>query len=229
MTRPTILIVGRWSSSVGSAGNQGVYVSRKLLAAVAAAGGEPVMVWPQDQQRAERLIGMADGIILPGGVDLDLRPFGVPEVHPEETHAPADQDAADVTIARAALAAELPLLAICRGMQVLNIVMGGTILQHFEDTTVSHRNARHAFAVRQGSRLAGVLGSTEVTGFSNHHQACDRLADGLQLSASSEDGIVEGFESADGRILGVQWHPEIDAAEEPVHRTPFDWLVRAAS
>lgn len=225
MTRPIILVVGRWTDRVGKGSGNGVYVGPKLLAAVDRAGGEPIMVWPQTAERAEQLVALADGIVLPGGVDLDLRPFGVPEVHPRETHAPPEQDAADVTIARAAVAAGKPILAICRGMQVLNIVMGGTIHQHFEETTVKHGDFRHAFDVVPGSTLERVLGGTRITGYSNHHQACDRLADGLICSAWADDRIIEGFESADGRILGVQWHPEVDAAESPVQQTPFAWLL----
>lgn len=223
MTRPLILVVGRWTDQIRS--SQGVYIPRKLLDAVARAGGEPVLVWPETDERAERLVGLADGVILPGGVDLDLRPYGIPDVHPRETHAPKEQDAADVTIARATLAAELPLLAICRGMQVLNVVMGGSIHQHFEETTVVHHDNRHPFEITAGSQLAKIIGDTQASGYSNHHQACDQLADGLMQTAASADGIIEGFESPDRTIVGVQWHPEIDAADDPIQQAPFDWLV----
>jgi putative glutamine amidotransferase len=225
MTRPLILVVGRWTDSIGSNAGRGVYVGPKLLAAVTRAGGEPIMVWPQTPERAEQLVALADAIVLPGGVDLDLRPFGVAEVHPREIHAPPEQDAADVTVARAALASGKPILAICRGMQVLNIVMGGTIHQHFEETTVTHRDYRHVFDVVPGTTLERLVGGTRISGYSNHHQACDRLAEGLTLSASAEDKIIEGFESVDGQILGVQWHPEIDAADAPVQQSTFDWLI----
>lgn len=224
MTRPLIAIVGRWSDRINT-DTRGVYVPQKMIDAVARAGGEPIMVWPDAPDRAERLLTLVDGVILPGGNDLDLRPFGVPEVHPKEHHSPPEQDAADVTISRAALAAELPILAICRGMQVLNIVMGGSILQHFDETTVPHSGGPHAFDVVAGTRTEEILGGTRITGYSNHHQACDRLADGLLLTAYADDKIIEGFESVDGRIIGLQWHPEIDAAEDPVQQRPFDWLV----
>jgi putative glutamine amidotransferase len=141
MTRPLILVVGRWSDQIGRKNSQGVFTPRRLLDAISRAGGEPVMVWPDTADRAERLVGLADGVVLPGGNDLDLRPFGVPEVHPREHHSPPEQDAADVTVGRAALAARLPVLAICRGMQVLNVIMGGTIHQHFDETTVPHAPA----------------------------------------------------------------------------------------
>jgi putative glutamine amidotransferase len=229
VARPIILIAGRYSDHVNEPGRVGIYSLRILFDAVAQAGGEAVLAWPDTTERAARLVELADGVILPGGNDLDLRPFGIPDVHPREVHSPPEQDAADVSIARAALAASLPILAICRGMQVLNIVMGGTIHQHFDETTVAHANNPHEFAVVPGTRLAELLGSTRVTGFSNHHQACDRLAEGLLLAATADDGLVEGFESPDGRILGAQWHPEIDAAGDPVQQALFDWLVRAAA
>lgn len=225
MTLPLIMIAGRWSDQIRKPGNQGIYVPRAMVDAVARAGGEPMMVWPDSAERAERLAGMADGVILPGGNDLDLRPFGVSEVHPREEYGPPEQDAADVTVCRAALAAGLPMLAICRGMQVLNVVRGGSIHQHFTETTVGHANTPHPVDVLPGTRMEHLFNDTRVTGHSNHHQACDRLADGLQVSAVADDGIIEGFESADGRILGIQWHPEIDAAADPVQQQPFNWLV----
>jgi len=227
MSRPLILIVGRWSDRIGK-DTRGCYVPQKMIDAIARGGGEPIMVWPDADERARRLVELADGVVLPGGVDLDLRPFGIAEVHPRETHAPKEQDAADLTIAGAALAAELPILAICRGMQVLNIVMGGTIHQHFDETTISHTNGQHEFDVVPGTVTETIMGGTRVSGFSNHHQACDRLAEGLILSANTDDKIIEGFESTDGRIVGLQWHPEVDAASDPVQQKPFDWLVNVA-
>lgn len=227
MTRPIVLVVGRWSEQVNT-GTRGVYLQRTLIDAVVAAGGEPVLVWPGDAERAGRLVAMADAVILPGGNDLDLRPYGIAEVHPEETHSPPEQDAADVTTTRAALQAGLPMLAICRGMQVLNIVLGGTIHQHVTETTVAHRTGEHPVQVVPGTHTARLLGVTQLSGYSSHHQACDRLAAGLVLSATSADGLIEGFESTDGRIVGTQWHPEVTAAEDPLNQKPFDWLVHAA-
>jgi putative glutamine amidotransferase len=226
--RPRILIVGRWSDQIGKDPSQGVYVGRKLIDSVARSGGEPIMVWPDTADRAVDLVRLADGVILPGGNDLDLRPYGVPDVHPKEKHPPAEQDAADVTVARAALDAGLPILAICRGMQVLNVIMGGTIHQHVEETTVEHTGVRHPFDVVPGSLLETVLGDVHATGYSSHHKACKDLAPGLVLNARTSDDIIEGFESPDGRILGVQWHPEIDAADDPVQQRPFGWLTDLA-
>ena len=229
MTRPLILVVGRWTDQQGRPGREGIFTTRTVMDAVTRAGGEPVLAWPDTIERAERLVGLADGVVLPGGNDLDLRPFGVPEVHPREQHPPPEQDAADVSVARAALAAARPVLAICRGMQVLNVVMGGTIHQHFEESSVAHSDNPHDIDVVAGTLLEKVVGGGTRTGFSNHHQACDRLADGMLLSATTADACVEAMESADGRILAVQWHPEVDAETVPHNQALFDWLVRTAA
>jgi putative glutamine amidotransferase len=197
--------------------------------AVARAGGEPVLAWPDSPERADALVAVADAVVLQGGADLDLRPFGIPDVHPRETHPPAEQDAADVSVARAAAAAGLPILAICRGMQVLNIVLGGTIHQHYDESIVGHANNPHDVDVVPGTLLERVIGAGPRAGWSNHHQACDRIADGMVLSATTPDGCVEAFESGDRRIVAVQWHPEVDAATVPHQQALFDWLVREAT
>lgn len=228
MTRPVILVVGRWTDQQGRPGRQGIFCTRTVMDAVSRAGGEPVLAWPDSLERAEPLVELADGVVLPGGSDLDLRPFGVPEVHPREEHSPPEQDAADVSVARAALAAGRPILAICRGMQVLNVVMGGTIHQHLEESSVGHADNPHDVDVVSGTLLEEVIGGGARTGFSNHHQACDRLADGMLLAATTSDGCVEATESQDGRILALQWHPEADAETVPHNQAVFDWLVRTA-
>jgi putative glutamine amidotransferase len=228
VSRPLIVIAGRWSGQIDGLKRPGVFAPITVLDAVSRAGGEVVMAWPDSDERAAELLARADGVVLPGGNDMDLRPFGVPDVHPLEVHPVPEQDTCDITIARAAVAAGLPTLAICRGMQVLNVIMGGTIHQHREETTVPHRSAVHDIAFTGGSLLAKVIGADTAPGFSNHHQACDRLADGLVLSGATADDCVEGFESEDGRLLGVQWHPELDAATAPRQQALFDWLVEAA-
>jgi putative glutamine amidotransferase len=233
MPRPVVLVVARWADGIGRPDRPGVYATRSVLDAVVRAGGEPVLAWPDSRERAEALVALADAVLLQGGNDLDLRPFGVPDVHPREAHSPPEQDAADVSVARAAVAAGLPVLAICRGMQVLGVVLGGTIHQHYEETTVPHADNPHDVDVVPGTLLEQVMGPGARAGWSNHHQACDRIPDGTVLSATTPDGCVEAFESApsgdhDARVLAVQWHPEVDAATVPHQQALFDWLVREA-
>jgi len=227
--RPLVLVSARWAGVIEGRERPGVFAPRTLVDAIARAGGEPLLAWPDEQERADALVAAADAVVLQGGDDLDLRPFGVPEVHPRETHAPPEQDAADVCLARAAMAAGLPVLAICRGMQVLNVVLGGTIHQHYEQTHVAHGSNPHDVDVVPGSLLERVVGEGPRSGWSNHHQACDRVADGMVLAATTADGCVEAFESADGRVLAVQWHPEVDAATVSHQQALFDWLVRSAA
>ena len=228
MPRPVVLVAARWADTIGSPDRPGVYATRTVVDAVVRAGGEPVLVWPDSQERAAALAAIADAVLLQGGNDLDLRPFGVPDVHPRETHSPPEQDAADVLIARAAAAVGLPILAICRGMQVLNVVLGGTIHQHFDETTVPHANNPHDIDVVPGTVLEQVMGAGSLSGWSNHHQACDGLPTGLLVSATTPDGRIEAFESVDGKTIAVQWHPEVDAATVPHQQALFDWLVGAA-
>ena len=232
MSRPLVLVPARWAGVVEGRERPGLFAPRTLMDAITRAGGEPVLVWPDTLERARDLVALAGAVVLQGGDDLDLRPFGIPDVHPRETHPPAEQDAADVALARAV--AELrggdgvPVLAICRGMQVLNIVLGGTIHQHREETTVAHANNPHEVDVIPGTVLERVVGAGRRGGWSNHHQACDRLAQGYLVSATTDDGCVEAMESTDGRVLAVQWHPEVDAATVPHQQALFDWLVQSA-
>ena len=230
MPRPLVLVPARWARVIGGRERPGVFAPRSLVDAITRAGGEPVLGWPDSVERARELVARADAVVLQGGDDLDLRPFGIPDVHPRETHPPAEQDAADLAVTRAAVEAGRPVLAICRGMQVLNIVLGGTIHQHYDETSVAHADNPHDVDVVPGTLLERVMGQgrtggVRLGGWSNHHQACDRLADGYLLSATTPDGCVEAMESADGRVLAVQWHPEVDAATVPHQQALFDWVV----
>ncbi|MGA8977486.1 MAG: gamma-glutamyl-gamma-aminobutyrate hydrolase family protein [Pedococcus sp.] len=233
MPRPLVLVPARWAGVIEGRERPGVFAPRTLVDAITRAGGEPLLAWPDSVERARELVARADAVVLQGGDDLDLRPFGVPDVHPRETYPPPEQDAADVAVTRAALEAGVPVLAICRGMQVLNIVLGGTIHQHYEETSVAHADNPHDVDVVPGTLLERVMGQgrtggVRLGGWSNHHQACDRLADGYLLSATTPDGCVEAMESTDGRVLAVQWHPEVDAMTVPHQQALFDWVVGEA-
>ena len=233
MPRPLVLVAARWADTIGRPDRPGVYATRTVVDAVVRAGGEPVLAWPGTQERAEALVALADAVLLQGGNDLDLRPFGIPDAHPRERHPPPEQDAADVSLARAAAAAGVPILAICRGMQVLDVVLGGTIHQHYEETSVRHADNPHDVDVVPGTLLEQVMGAGALAGWSNHHQACDRIPEGMVVSATTPDGCIEAFESAPSadhaaKVLAVQWHPEVDAATVPHQQALFDWLVAAA-
>jgi putative glutamine amidotransferase len=172
------------------------------------------------------LEGMA-GLILTGGEDVDPAHFGA-RAHPQLGDTHADRDAFELALVRAARHRRLPTLAICRGIQVANVALGGTLVQDLPSERprasphdgVGARDERvHPVRVEPGSRLATALGSPDLTVNSLHHQALDRVADGLRAVALAPDGVVEGVEwtGDDWWMLGVQWHPE------ELTRTPERW------
>jgi putative glutamine amidotransferase len=180
--------------------------------AVAEAGGEPVLL-PTASVTVD-VVPRLDGLVLAGGADIDPARYGK-EPGPHTAGTRPDRDASEIAVLQAALDRDLPLLAVCRGMQLLNVLLGGTLVQHLPDVpdTEPHRLGLGLFAEREvrtapGSALEGILGPTASVRC-HHHQALDRIAPGLTPSAWAEDGVVEGVEAAGRRFcLGVQWHPE---------------------
>jgi putative glutamine amidotransferase len=195
--------------------------------AVADAGAEPVLL-PTASVTAD-VVARLDGLVLAGGADVDPARYGE-EPGPHTTATRPDRDASEVALLQAALDRDLPLLAICRGMQLLNVVLGGSLLQHLPAVPEiePHQLGLGLYAERKvrtapGSRLDAVLGPTATVNC-HHHQALDRIAPALTPSAWAEDGVVEGVE-AEGRrwCLAVQWHPETSD-----DRRLFEELVAAA-
>ncbi|GAA1260939.1 gamma-glutamyl-gamma-aminobutyrate hydrolase [Sphaerisporangium rubeum] len=196
---------------------------------VAAAGGQPVIVPPSGDPAP--LVERLDGLIVAGGGDLDPARYGAAP-HDRTGYVRGFRDEAEFALVGAALAAGLPLLGICRGLQVLNVHLGGTLHQHLPDVVghAAHAPAPGEFGhlpvrVAEGSKLAGVLGAGPADAAHYHHQAVDRLGDGLTVSAVAEDGTVEAVELAGHPFaLGVQWHPET-SADSPL----FSALVASAA
>lgn len=195
--------------------------------AVAEAGGEPVLL--PTAAVSPDVVARLDGVVLAGGADVDPARYGEePGSHTIATR--PDRDASEVAVLQAALDRDLPLLAVCRGMQLLDVVLGGSLVQHLPAVpdTEPHQLGPGVYAERKvrtapGSRLADVLGAAAVVNC-HHHQALDRIAPGLTPSAWAEDGVVEGVEATGRRFcLGVQWHPE--TSED---RRLFEALVAAA-
>ena len=162
-----------------------------------------------------------DGLLLTGGVDVDPALYGEAP-HPMTQSPVRLRDEMELTLVREALAADLPVLAICRGMQVLNVCLGGSLLQHIDNhahVADETKSRWHDVSVHEGTRLHGVLGATRARVNSRHHQAVTpaRLAPGLRITALSDDGLVEGVEGISQRwLVGVQWHPERLEDEEEV-------------
>ena len=195
--------------------------------AVAEAGGEPVLL-PTGAVSAEA-VRRLDGLVLAGGADVDPARYGH-QAGPHTTVLRPERDAAELAVLQAALSRDLPLLAICRGMQLLNVELGGDLLQHLPDVPGAgiHNPGAGLFAGRQvrtapGTQLDRLLGPTAAVDC-HHHQALDRIAPELTPSAWAEDGLVEAVEATGRRFcLGVQWHPEAGA-----DRRLFEALVSAA-
>jgi putative glutamine amidotransferase len=191
--------------------------------AVRRAGGRPVLLPPGgDADEASATVAGLDGLVVSGGPDVDPARYGKPR-HPRTQPAIPVRDAWDLAVTGAALTAEVPVLAICRGMQVLNVCRGGTLHQHVPDLVGHERHegglgwyGRHQVRVSPDSMLAGVLpepGLFEVP--THHHQAVDLVGEGLRAVAWEEDGLIEAVEAGpselggqSGFVLGVQWHPE---------------------
>jgi putative glutamine amidotransferase len=222
--------IGAWSHE-DSYGARRAYVD-----AVVRAGGSVVLV-PARQPASHRLADRLDALVLAGGGDLDPATYGA-KAHPEVSGVDAERDAAELALARAALERRLPVLGICRGMQVLNVARGGSLHQHLPelagDGSLDHgtgRDLAHPVSARAGSALAAACGSRIEACVSHHHQAVDRLGEGLVPVAWSEDGLVEALEGTDPAafVLAVQWHPERSAADDPAQQAVFDLLVRRAT
>jgi putative glutamine amidotransferase len=191
------------------------------LASIRNAGAEArVLDWDADD--AAQVVRDADGVLLTGGADIDPGRYGQSE-HPSYEPAEAGRDAFEIDLVRAAVEADAPVLAICRGMQALNVALGGALIQDvptqvpgsIEHALLQPRNAiAHGVAIDEGTLLARLLpsygpdrGVLPVN--SRHHQAVDQPAEGLRVSARAPDGVIEAIERpASTFCLGVQWHPE---------------------
>ncbi|MBM7516042.1 gamma-glutamyl-gamma-aminobutyrate hydrolase family protein [Nocardioides nitrophenolicus] len=230
--RPLIALPARFSESASALRYRADVTARALAEAVYAAGGEPLVVHPvapgavvDDAEVAARL-WYADGVLLPGGGDLAARWAGQ-QAHATEYDVDEEQDAFDLAVARHALGTGLPLLAICRGTQVVNVALGGDLVQDLGERT--HRHVVQEIAVEPDAVLAGIVGTTPSISC-YHHQGIGRLGAGLRAVAHAADGVIEAVElaGAQGWYLGVQWHPEDTAATDPAQAGLFRALVEAA-
>jgi gamma-glutamyl-gamma-aminobutyrate hydrolase PuuD len=179
---------------------------------VVRAGGVPVILPAVDPALAGAALGGVDGLVLPGGGDVDPASYGETPA-PEVDNVNPDRDAWELACAHAALDARLPMLATCRGVQVLNVALGGSLVQHLpvrHGFAARYREGVHPVRLDPGCRLAAVFESTEVAVNSLHHQAVDRLGSGVRAVGWADDGTVEAVEVDDHpEVIAVQWHPEL--------------------
>lgn len=221
---------------IGSAAAVGVGVG--YLAALERAGAEPVVIGPRrlESDGAKLLLARLDGLLFLGGPDVDPLLYGGVN-HPAIDGTDITDDRFEMTLMHAAIASDVPALAICRGLQVLNVALGGTLFSHIPERTGIGPHGRpgqpkggdlNEVTLVAGSLLAKTMDAERVTCSCHHHQALDRIGDGLVVSAQADDGIVEAAEVEGAWMLAVQWHPEDTAADDPAQQRLFDALVSEA-
>ena len=239
MTAPLIAIP-TYHLGPGQVGNwEGAYaLPEPYVAALRAAGARIVLLPPSQPDEPEELLAPFDGLLLAGGGDIEPARFGAGD-HPAQYGTDPDRDELELALARAAVRLGTPTLGICRGVQLLNVAFGGTLVQHLPEGDgraehqVEHRNeakqALHGLRVEPGSRLAEAIGQVEAEGLSHHHQGLDRLGEGFRPVAWAPDGLVEGIERDQGWTVGVLWHPESTAAADPAQHRLLRAFVEVAS
>jgi len=201
----------------------------EYVRAVERAGGRALLV-PPSEDGVEETLGALDGLVFSGGSDLDPELYGQ-EPHEETFGIHEERDRAELALLEAALQRDMPVLAICRGSQVLNVARGGDLVQHLPDVVGDEKHkhtpgafADHAVKVEAGTRLESLLGD-QAPVKSHHHQGIGRIGEGLRVAAHAEDGTVEAVEDPGRRFtIGVLWHPE--AGDDA---RLFEELVREAS
>lgn len=186
--------------------------------AVRRAGGLPIIAAHVEGDEIEELLDTVDALLLSGGSDMDPGRYGQDNTSSGKPSRAGDEF--DLAITRAAIERGLPILGICRGAQVVNVAMGGDLVQEIQAEGAAHhptfaevypliREYRHDVDVVEGSRLAGIYGAGELAVNSIHHQAIGRVADGLCIVAKASDGVVEAVEGTSSDVVAVQWHPEM--------------------
>lgn len=224
--RPKIALIGRFTDSASALRYRGIVGARTLLEAIWRAGGEPVLLLPTTgfgaDQWALRLEGI-DGVLFPGGGDLDPAAYGQIEESEHVYDVDQIQDEQDLSLARHVLTHGIPFLAICRGMHLINVAAGGTLNQHIEPM---HRHLTHEVSFdREWDRFG--VGLERVTCSCYHHQAIDEVGEHLEIVARSSDGIAEAMILTDSEQgVCVQWHPEDTAETDPNQQGIFDAFVQ---
>lgn len=215
-----------------------VLLGSPYIEAIERVEATPLLITPSHGEISiADLLEMSDGVLLTGGEDVDPSRYGQ-KPHPKLETVNHRRDEMEFTVLERALELGLPVLAVCRGLQILNVAFGGTLYQdlpsqkpegviHEQDAPINER--WHGATVEADSRVAELFGATEFQINSFHHQGIDRLGEGLRPVGWAEDGLVEAVEAVDHPwVIGVQWHPERSEVELPDHRGHPDWRLFAA-
>ena len=235
-------IIGVTTSAERTAkGVERSFLNAAYIRAVERAGGVPLLLTPHHSPAAlARFAELVDGLLLTGGGDIDPARWGEPR-HPTTDLVSTERDELELErVTRQAIDTGLPLLAICRGLQVVNVALNGTLHQHVPDVfgdSIAHAqsgarsDASHEVTIEPGTLLADLARAERLSVNSFHHQAIKDLGDGLEPVAWAEDKVIEAVElpGARGFVLAVQWHPEELVADDPAALRLFQALVAAAS
>ncbi|MBM3828586.1 MAG: gamma-glutamyl-gamma-aminobutyrate hydrolase family protein [Actinobacteria bacterium] len=242
MKRPPIAIAGRGAAAGRVSRSAISFAGRVYLDAVLRAGGEPLTLSPRELRHDEalQLLKGFRALVLMGGADVDPHLYGQ-QRHPQVYGVNAEQDHFEMALIHAANEMRLPTLAVCRGIQLVNVALGGTLIQHIGDVpgAVQHAPGKfpagqeyvlHDVDISPRTRLSKAVGATKVNVASFHHQGIDVVGKGLKVVARSADGLVEGLEHTgrDRWLIGVQWHPEDTAATDPYQQNLYDALISVA-
>jgi putative glutamine amidotransferase len=216
-------------------------IANTYTTAIERAGGVPLVIPPQDGNISE-ILDVLDGLLLSGGGDIRPDRFGDDYVHPTTYGIHDGRDALELALVQVAIRRDMPVLCVCRGIQVLNVALGGTLIQDVADqfsAQLQHRQGElsipkedpsHSVAVEPDTLLARVYGASAIEVNSFHHQGLKDVAAELRVSGRAEDGLAEAVEHSSCRwVLGVQWHPEMMYAAHAEHLRPFSALVEAAA
>ena len=231
---PVILLPGKLTTNSQGVRGDSFSTGRRYSEAVARAGGVVVQAQPiaQTTAAAHELVARFDGVIIQGGGDIDPNRYGQKPRSNTIYGISLEHDELEIAVIRAAIELDKPVLAICRGIQILNVALGGTLHQHLADVLAdgeSHWDKYHEINLEPNSRVAKAMKTNSPKqSHSYHHQAIDALAPGLIVTGRAPDQTIEAVELNSKKwIVGVQWHPEDDADTEPDQQNLFNGFVDA--
>ena len=244
MSRPLIAVAGRIAAAGRVSRSEISFAGRVYLDAVLRAGGEPLTLTPREltHKQAVELLSGFGALVLMGGADVDPHLYGQQRQH-HVYGVNHEQDHFEIALVHAAIELKLPTLAVCRGIQLVNVALGGTLIQHIGDIDLGDKSglvehapgkfpagqefALHDVEVTPRTKLSKALGATNVRVASFHHQGIDDVGKGLKVVAHSPDGLVEALEhSGSGQwLIGVQWHPEDTASTDAHQQSLYNALI----
>lgn len=244
MSRPLIAVAGRIAAAGRVSRSEISFAGRVYLDAVLRAGGEPLTLTPREltHEQALELLSGFGALVLMGGADVDPHLYGQNR-QPHVYGVNHEQDHFEIALVHAAIELKLPTLAVCRGIQLVNVALGGTLIQHIGDIDLGDMTgviehapgkfpagqefALHDVEVTPRSKLSKALGATKVRVASFHHQGIDDIGKGLKVVARSPDGLVEALEhGGSGQwLIGVQWHPEDTASTDARQQSLYNALI----